>query len=87
MADRDELLRERHRLLKRLWACGARNRDGTRCQAPRVRGKAKCRMHGGLSSGPKSEAGWERTRAGHRRWLDNGGREVIAEANRRRAAR
>ncbi len=27
--------------------CGARTRQGTPCQAPAVRGKARCRMHGG----------------------------------------
>jgi uncharacterized protein YjcR len=27
--------------------CGARTRKGTPCQAPAVRGKARCRMHGG----------------------------------------
>jgi uncharacterized protein YjcR len=27
--------------------CGAHTRKGTSCQAPAVRGKARCRMHGG----------------------------------------
>lgn len=27
--------------------CGARTRSGGACQAPAVRGKARCRMHGG----------------------------------------
>jgi uncharacterized protein YjcR len=27
--------------------CGARTREGKPCQAPAVRGKARCRMHGG----------------------------------------
>ncbi len=27
--------------------CGARTRRGTPCRAPAVRGKARCRMHGG----------------------------------------
>ena len=27
--------------------CGARTRKGTPCQAPAVRGKTRCRMHGG----------------------------------------
>ena len=27
--------------------CGAQTRRGTPCQAPAVRGKARCRMHGG----------------------------------------
>ena len=27
--------------------CGARNRSGGSCRAPAVRGKRRCRMHGG----------------------------------------
>lgn len=27
--------------------CGAKTRRGTACNAPRVSGKARCRMHGG----------------------------------------
>jgi len=27
--------------------CGAKTRKGTPCQSPAVRGKARCRMHGG----------------------------------------
>jgi hypothetical protein len=27
--------------------CGARTRRGTSCQSPTVRGKVRCRMHGG----------------------------------------
>lgn len=29
--------------------CGARTRTGTPCQAPAVRGRARCRMHGGAN--------------------------------------
>jgi hypothetical protein len=32
--------------------CGARTRNGTACRAPALRGKTRCRMHGGaLGSG------------------------------------
>jgi hypothetical protein len=31
--------------------CGARTRSGNTCQAPAVRGKWRCRMHGGKSTG------------------------------------
>jgi len=35
--------------------CGARTRRGTPCQAPAVRGRKRCRMHGGAdgSGAPK----------------------------------
>lgn len=31
--------------------CGAKTRQGTSCQAPAIKGKARCRMHGGKGSG------------------------------------
>jgi hypothetical protein len=35
--------------------CGARIRSGGACRSPAVRGKARCRMHGGApGSGPPS---------------------------------
>jgi hypothetical protein len=49
--------------------CGARCRDGHSCRAKVVPGRRRCRLHGGLSTGPRSADG----------------RARIAEANRRRA--
>jgi hypothetical protein len=53
--------------------CGARCRDGTRCQAPAVWDRerdrprnGRCRMHGGLSTGPRTEEGKRRSREGAR---------------------
>src|SRR5262249_41860176 len=37
--------------------CGAKNRRGTPCQAPAMRGRRRCRLHGGKSTGPKTQAG------------------------------
>jgi hypothetical protein len=37
--------------------CGARTRRGTPCGCPAMRGKKRCRMHGGLSTGPRTAAG------------------------------
>jgi hypothetical protein len=56
--------------------CGARCRSGSPCEAPRVWVKgadaprSRCRMHGGLSTGPRTPEG----------------RATIAQSNRRRAA-
>ncbi|MEY9189154.1 HGGxSTG domain-containing protein [Bradyrhizobium ottawaense] len=37
--------------------CGAQNRAGQSCQCPAVRGRMRCRLHGGLSPGaPKGQA-------------------------------
>lgn len=36
--------------------CGAKNRQGNPCQAPAMRGRARCRLHGGKATGaPKGE--------------------------------
>ncbi|MDX6807168.1 HGGxSTG domain-containing protein [Terrihabitans rhizophilus] len=48
---------------RRLWhmrqacRCGAKTRAGTPCQSPAVRGKIRCRMHGGAkgSGAPRGE--------------------------------
>ena len=51
--------------------CGARTRSGTECRSPAVRGKQRCRMHGGNSSGaPK----------GNRNAWKHGDRSAQAEA-------
>lgn len=48
--------------------CGARTRVGRPCRAP-ARDNGRCRMHGGLSTGPKTPEGRERIRqAQFRRW-------------------
>jgi hypothetical protein len=42
--------------------CGARTRTGTPCKAPAMPA-GRCRMHGGLSTGPRTAEGLERIRA------------------------
>ena len=60
--------------------CGAKTRAGGRCKAPAVWNRrddvarnGRCRMHGGLSTGPRTEEGLRRTlealRAGRAGWL------------------
>lgn len=56
--------------------CGAKRRDGGECQAKVVPGKRRCRMHGGLSTGPKSKEGWAKLRAGHARWRSGRGAQA-----------
>lgn len=34
--------------------CGAKTRQGKTCQAPAVRGRRRCRMHGGTNPGAPS---------------------------------
>jgi hypothetical protein len=62
--------------------CGARTRRGTRCQAPAMRGKKRCRLHGGKSTGPRTPEGLERSRKA--RWK-HGLRSAQAIAQRRSA--
>ncbi|WP_426042891.1 HGGxSTG domain-containing protein [Brevundimonas sp. TWP2-3-4b1] len=43
--------------LRRACRCGAKTRAGTPCQSPAIKGRKRCRMHGGRSPGaPKGEA-------------------------------
>ena len=53
--------------------CGARTRAGGTCKAPALPEKERCRMHGGLSTGPKTPEGKARTlaalKAGFQRWV------------------
>jgi hypothetical protein len=41
--------------------CGAKTRRSTSCQCPAMQ-NGRCRLHGGLSTGPKTAAGIERIR-------------------------
>jgi hypothetical protein len=44
--------------------CNAKSkRTGERCKAPTVRGKSKCRTHGGRSTGPRTAEGRARCAA------------------------
>lgn len=54
---------------KREHTCQALTRRGTPCMALALE-NGRCRLHGGLSAGPKTEAGWARIRAGYRAWLE-----------------
>jgi hypothetical protein len=50
-------------------SCGARTRKGAPCLARVVPGKGRCRLHGGLSSGPRTPEGKARIAAAQRkRW-------------------
>ena len=42
--------------------CGARTRTGAPCEAPAMPA-GRCRMHGGLSTGPRTADGLKRIRA------------------------
>ena len=42
--------------------CGARTRRGTACQCPALRGRRRCRLHGGRSTGPRTPEGLRRIR-------------------------
>jgi len=49
--------------------CGARTRAGTPCKLTVIYGNGRCKLHGGLSTGPTSNEGRERCReAAQKRW-------------------
>jgi hypothetical protein len=64
--------------------CGAKTRKGTLCQCRPLPGKARCKFHGGASSGPKTAAGLARSiaaaRAGYRRWRAGQAERIEATA-------
>jgi hypothetical protein len=71
------------RLPKKLGTkCGARTRRGTACGALAMR-NARCRFHGGLSTGPTSTDGLERMR---RAKITHGKYTAEARAENRRQA-
>ena len=45
--------------------CNAKTRSGSLCQKPPVKGKSRCRLHGGLSTGPRTPEGKARCVASH----------------------
>ena len=64
--------------------CGARTRDGSPCRSPAVRGKRRCRMHGG-AAGSGGQAGNKNAlkhgmRAAEVAGLRRAVRELLAEA-------
>lgn len=49
--------------------CGARKKNGHRCQGPALPGKRRCKFHGGASTGPKTPEGKAKiAEAQRRRW-------------------
>ena len=70
--------------LSKVLRCGARTRRQTSCQGPAMK-NGRCRLHGGLSTGPRTPAGLERSRRA--RWKHGAySREVrlLLAENRRR---
>ena len=45
--------------------CGAKTRSGKPCEKFPLASKRRCRLHGGLSTGPKTEAGRAAIAAAH----------------------
>ena len=58
---RDDPMRKTMEAAHRAVRCGARTRVGTSCCQPAMR-NGRCRMHGGLSTGPRTLEGLERMR-------------------------
>ena len=47
--------------------CGAKTRQGTACQRPANKKNGRCRLHGGISTGPRTEGGRARISAANLR--------------------
>jgi hypothetical protein len=68
--------------LSKVRRCGAqaRTRGGQPCRGPALKGKARCRMHGGRSRGPRTPDGLARSRRAH--WLHGRHSREALEARR-----
>jgi hypothetical protein len=64
-------------------ACGAKTRNGQPCKCPAVKGKTRCRLHGGRSTGAKTPEGLAKLRALH---LKHGRSTTEAKGEARRRA-
>ena len=64
--------------------CLAKTRRGGQCQCPAVKGKLRCRIHGGLSTGPRTKIGKEKARQAV---LKHGHFTKVAIAERKRILR
>ena len=73
----DHELEKRLANLQRAPRCGAKTRGGRSCQCPALRGRKRCRLHGGLSPGaPRGSKNgnfkngdWTAEAIEERRWL------------------
>jgi hypothetical protein len=45
--------------------CGAKTRSGGACQNPAIKGRSRCKLHGGKSTGPRTPEGKARAAAAH----------------------
>ena len=45
--------------------CLAKTRAGGACQNPTIKGRSRCKLHGGLSTGPRTAEGKARVAAAH----------------------
>ena len=45
--------------------CGAKTRAGGACQNPAIKGRSRCKLHGGRSTGPRTPEGRARSVAAH----------------------
>jgi glucans biosynthesis protein len=69
--------------------CGAQARAGTPCRCPAIRGRARCRLHGGLSPGAPKGSGngnfkdgfWTSEAVQERRWANEKVRMYAKEAD------
>ena len=67
--------------------CLAKTRRGTLCQKPAIKGKGRCQLHGGRSTGPKTAEGLKRlaelnTVHGQRTKERRAEAKALAQANR-----
>ena len=45
--------------------CGAKTRAGGACQNPAIKGRSRCKLHGGKSTGPRTSEGRAKVTVAH----------------------
>ncbi len=67
--------------------CGARTRSGTPCRRRDLYASGRCKLHGGLSTGPKTSDGKARSAANGRRQTTSEAHETLIKPNSEQYAR
>lgn len=69
---------QKHRETQVRVVCGAKTRMGTPCQSKSIKGKKRCKLHGGLSTGPRTKEGKQIISAAQKnRWKESSYKPVI----------
>lgn len=67
--------------------CGAKTRQSTHCRKPALKGRTRCQLHGGRSTGPKTIEGRQRVSEAHFKHGQRTNAQIAADRERARINR